>query len=322
MSETSSLIAPEGTASDVDVSVFKLVTFVILTSIAAAVCGYFIASVTSTWSLVWQIAALSVFWLMFTLQGFFIKSRTRAVVSIAFESLMMILPVLIIFWSSVSIYFFIAYAVLFGALYFAYDGARAELKNAIKIPFWRITHKILAKAVPGTIIFIFIVYAFIAGKAIVQGQGDVFTRYILVPIVRIYIPEFNDTMTINDLLQKIAERQIGSERYAELPQTERNNALQKTNDFIRSYAEIKTNVPIGNAIYDFFANKLQSSDWFVKFYIGLTLLALVWFIIKAVALVFYLPLGAVTFLIFEILIAANFIVIQYEAKSREVVLLK
>ena len=119
------------------------------------------------------------------------------------------------------------------------------------------------------------------------------------------------------------ERQIGEVAFRDLPTASKAEALKRTKESLSSYiGEVDTKAPLGSAIYSYFAERLTSASLVVKITVGLALITILWGIIKAITLTLFLPIAALAILVYEILVVLNFIVIQYESRSREIILLK
>ncbi len=314
MADNNILLNRTEAVSDVDVSIVKLFSFVAVSALSALAAGYYIATAVTPSGILMGLITISLFCVLFALQSFFIKSRWRGLVATAIESLAMMMPILAIFKDNLSLYFLLAYAVLVIILFYGYDSGRHVLQESLKIPFWRTCHHVLAKAIPAVLIFVFIVYAFIANKTVAAENANLLYEHTIVPIARTSISDFNSGMSADDALGRIADKQG-------ITEPQKSASVANVDKLISSY-DFKTNEPIGTAIYDFFVVKLQSPNFLVKFYFAFILIALIWFVVKSIALILYIPLEAFALILYEILIATNFIAIQYESRSKEIILLK
>lgn len=317
--ETSILNRADASA-DVDLSIFKVISFIALTVISAGVAGYFIAEA----SFLYGLLALVFFWILFVLQTFFIKGWPRILPAIFLESAAMLLPSAIIFRENFSGFVFLALGLLFALLLSAESAGRNELANALKIPFWRTARHVASKAVSSTLIFIAVVYLLIAGKSIVEKQGVQFVSdRILTPMMRTVIPEFTSKMSIDDLLLAVMEKQVGKEAFQRLTPAQKAEALRSSKAALaNSIGEIDTKAPLGTALYNYFADKLTSAPLGIKVMVGLVLITTILGLVKLLALIFFMPVAALAALVYEILIVLNFVAIQYESRSREIILLK
>lgn len=316
----SSILNRADNSADVDLSIIKVISFMAFAIISAGVTGYFIAQA----SIIYGLIALFIFWTFLVLQVFFIKDWKRILMLILLETLAMTLPTVIIFRDNFSGFVFLALGVFFALLLSSENAGRSELANSLKIPVWRAMRHAATKAITSTLMLIAILYIFVVGKAIVATEGvQTASNAVVVPIVQTVIPEFVPGMSLNELLLKIMEKQLGKTAFQNLSPAQKNEALKNTKQGLINYiGEIDTEAPLGTAIYNYFAEKLTTAPLPVKVIVSLVLFAMIWGVIKFISLLLFLPLAAFAVFIYEMLIVLNFIVIQYESRSREIILLK
>ncbi len=316
----SSILNRADNSADVDISIVKVVSFMVLAIISAGVAGYFLAEA----SLIYGLIALFAFWVIFALQVFFIKDWTRILILTFLEAVAMIAPGAIIFSDNFSGFVFLALGALFALFLSAESAGRSELANSLRIPLWRAMRHVASKVITATLVFTAILYIFIADKSIVATEGaKALNTVIVTPVVRTVIPDFVSGMSLDDVLLKIMERQLGKTAFQNLSAAQKAEALRSTKQALTNYiGEIDSKAPLGTAIYDYFAIKLTSAPLPVKGMVGLVLIAMLWGIIKLVALLLFMPVAALASFVYEMLIVLNFIVIQYESRSREIILLK
>lgn len=316
----SSILNRADNSADVDLSVIKVISFMVLSIISAGIAGFFLAQA----SLIYGFIALFVFWVFFILQVFFIKDWTRILIATFLETVALIAPGAIIFRDNFSGFVFLALGVLFALLLSAENSGRSELANSLKIPVWRAMRHTASKVITATLVFASILYIFIAGKSIVATEGaKTINESIVTPIVRTIIPDFISGMSIDDVLLQVMERQLGEAAFRNLSSAQKAEALKNTKQALTNYiGDIDTNAPMGTAIYNYFSTKLTTAPLPAKGMVGLVLVAMIWGIIKLIALILFIPLAAFTVFIYEMLVVLNFVVIQYESRSREIILLK
>lgn len=313
----SSLLNKATATADVDLSIIKVSVYIVAVSLLALMAGYFIAEVSPIWGTV----SLILFWVLFTLQVFFIKDWIRILIAVFAESLMMILPAAIIFRDNFSGFTLLAFAVIFAGLLITEKVGRSDFANSLKIPLWRASRHVGSKAIAATLAFIAVVYMFVAGGSIMGKEGaQIVSEKMILPAVRTVIPDFTPQMTFNQVIGKILER---DPRFTALTPSQKSEATASTvSSFEKFVGEINESLPIGTAIYAYFADKFTNSPLGAKSMAVLMLVVILWGFIKAISLVLFIPVAALTALFYELFIVLNFSSIQYESRSREIILLK
>lgn len=313
----SSLLNKATATADVDLSIIKVSAYIVAVSLSALMAGYFIAEVSPIWGTV----SLMLFWVLFTLQIFFIKDWIRILIAVFAESLMLTLPAAIIFRDNFSGFVLLAFGVIFAGLLITEKAGRSDFANSLKIPLWRASRHIAAKVITATLAFVAVVYMFVAGGSIMGKEGaELVSDKIILPAVRTVIPDFTPEMTFSQVVGKILER---DPRFKALSQSQRSEATASTvSSFEKTVGEINESLPIGAAIYTYFADRFTNSPLGAKLMAVLILVAILWGFIKAISLILFIPVAALTALFYELFIVLNFSSIQYESRSREIILLK
>lgn len=313
----SSLLNKATATADVDLSIIKVSAYIVAVSLSALMAGYFIAEVSP----IWGTASLILFWVLFTLQVFFIKDWIRILIAIFAESLMLTLPAAIIFRDNFSGFVLLAFGVIFVGLLITEKAGRSDFVNSLKIPLWRASRHIAVKVITATLAFAAVVYMFVAGGSIMGKEGaKLVSDKIILPAVRTVVPDFTPEMTFSQVVGKILER---DPRFKALSQSQRSEATASTvSSFEKTVGEINENLPVGAAIYTYFADRFTNSPLGAKLMAVLMLVAILWGFIKAISLILFIPVAALTALFYELFIVLNFSSIQYESRSREIILLK
>ena len=99
------------------------------------------------------------------------------------------------------------------ALFFGNINGVRELRNSLKINFWKINKTVLPKAVAAIFLFISIIYIY--GNSAVNGEFFIsqqnFEKIVLSPSIIVaqrFYPEINLSLTINELAVNLAKKQI------------------------------------------------------------------------------------------------------------------
>lgn len=313
-----STVSNSNTQSDTDVSVVKLISFVLLAIISAMATGYFIAKI----SILYILISLIVFWIIFTLQVLFIKGRSRIIIALALETMAIAIPSVFIFESGFSSYMLIGAISLFVLLLMAEMSARSQVKNSLRIKFFKVAKVSLSKSIPALLVFISLIYLFVAGKDLAAKNSGFIADSIITPIFSAFIPGLSADSSFRDIIEKTAELRLGRDAYESLPSYVKDESVKQTQTFIEKYTgQINIDAPFSDVVFEFFTERLSGADLLTKLYVAITLVTLIWFIVRTATIILYIPIAILSFLVYELLIVTNFIVIQYESRSREIVLL-
>ena len=321
----SSLLDRNEGAVDVDVSIVKLWSFIGLTAFSAGLSGYFIGAV----NLRYMIISAAVFLVLFTLQTFFIKGWRRIVTAVIIESSAFFLPVLIMSRGNISTALFLAFGLLVYFLSIAESSGRKVITNSMVIPFWSASKIVLYKVIPGVIIFASVVY-FATGSLAVGENGSAIKSFIA-PAVRLLVPDFSPEMSTRQLLENVIKRSLSKEQLAafdDLPQSAKDDAIRNFERNIEGYTgPIDIDASFIETVYGFFTKKVGGIQFgelsaAYKVYLLSAVITLAWFVVKIMTLIIFAPVAVLTFVLYETLIVTNFITIQYEPRSREIILLK
>lgn len=310
--------------ADRDISVIKISSVIGFTSFTALLSGFFLLQ--SQWWL--TLIFLTLFWLSFTLQAIFVKSWKKIIVAVAIESFLMALPITIASNSYFSIYMLASFAVLFLFLLMAEVAARDTIKNALHMPFWRVVREVLLKAVTGVLVFVALVYIFLASGSNITPVKTLRETFVA-GSVKALNPDLSSSSSTRDVLRAVAFRSLNGEnlnRFNSLSPKEKeaelNEASLKLFESIGGYFSL-TNIdaPISKSVDDALQNKFYNLDPLGRLYVFLVIGALLWFIIRSIAFILYFPLVFIIFIVYETLVALGFAVVQYESRSREIVIL-
>ncbi|TRZ64034.1 MAG: hypothetical protein D4Q79_02445 [Spirochaetia bacterium] len=277
-----------------------------------------------------SLAALG-FMAVFLLCVFFIKTEWMVNLAVFIQSL----AFFVLFYDRLSV--MVGVGAVLGFLFFIsgiYAG-RNELENSLEIKFWKISKKVLPKAIAGIAIFAGVVCAsfidvngkdfFIPRDAFNAVVSPITDSGLLEKIV----PGFNLTGSTEETIRSIAMREIeNNPQLKVLPDSIKEElagkAVQEVKNQTAGLAGIQLNFQgkLSDTIYDFLAvkfyslpeNILNSTPILVAIFIFLTIISLVW-PIRLIA-------AFISFLLYETLLALGFGAIIFEGRSKENVILK
>ncbi|MBI2013837.1 MAG: hypothetical protein HYS87_03365 [Candidatus Colwellbacteria bacterium] len=273
---------------------------VILVAASASIAGVFVIQGTFFQTLI----ALFIFWSLFTIQVLALRDLRVALIAVFADAFFMALPIALVFREFLSLYLFAAWAVFLAFLTYTIFRSWKVLEGSVKIPFRRVIKGIVINAVAGTLIFLSVTY-FAAGKIgeaapLLTGLGtDVTPRNIIEGAIIKNIPE---------------EERAGFDI---------NSAVSQVKENLEGYfGEFNLDMPIWEVIVE------RMSSWFEAFELAgktlgfILILLVLWLVFRGIGYLFYIPLSLIVFLIYEVLIVSNFLVIKFESRSVERIVLK
>ncbi len=236
-----------------------------------------------------------------------------------------------------SFFFFLAFSWFFvGALLVlavflalaAYRGKR-EMKNMVKLHFFKVSRITLGSAITAVIIFFGLLLVLNNEFTVKRQSVDRFVEVAMTPVLRRYVPSFTPEMRTGDFFKSMAESEAaGQPDLAKLsPKTRTqliNQAAAENEKQFEEYlgVELDSKETVSGNMYNVISLKLKGLTPEARLYLGLVFVGIIWLSIKSLEFILYLPLAFLAFIIYELLVVSNLIVIQLEPGSREVVVIK
>lgn len=310
-------------AVDADYSMTKIAAVVVSVIIFAAAFGYFLNQLNFICGLI----AAFFFLAVFTLQAFFIKDRSVIIAAVFVETAVLALPFYKILSLPLIIAFFTFFLLNSGAILFG----QRELENALKIPFFKISKAILVKSIIYVILLVSSIFIFSEMGAILftEKNSQAFINPLITPIIRPIAPNFSPEMPVGVLISEIVKEQMReSEQFKAMSEAEESAYLDKVVKEEAKIIERTTGAAldlkksVADNIYLSLSSLLDNLTPQDKNYFGIALLVFIWLTISGFVFIFYVPVAILTYILYEILLAADFAVIQYESRSREIIILK
>jgi hypothetical protein len=319
--------------ADVDRSMLKIAVLAILSMASISSFGYFLKLFfQGTGSDAPLISGLSVvlFLIIFVLQTLFIKSfKVNALIifldcaglSAAFYNI----PSAIL----------IGIALVFTALFFGNLNGVRELKNSLKINFWKASKTILPKAIAAIFLFISIVYVY--GDTIKKDfflSGSDFEKIIFSPSILLaqkFFPQFNlnSSLTFEELVIIIAKKQVEENPQLNiLPKTVKNLIVNQTAKEIREQVAgfvgvtVKSNSKISDFVYEALKEKFGALPENLKSFVLVGVVLIIFLTLEILALPVRLIISFLAFIVYELLLAFGFATIELEGRSKEIIILK
>lgn len=340
-------VVSQSRIEDADFSIMKIVMLALFSIGASLAMVYeFIEFLSSLqYAFLWfATAALFMFLVMNILNTFFIK-RFSIIAGIAL--LETGLPVLL-FLSRIKTEawpLIIGFSLFFIFVLAGINRGRSHLGNSIKIKFFATTKMVTAKLVTGVLIGVSVVFymqCFSVGGACVEGFGrEVLNQALNLskPIVNIWIPNISADQSVSDFFKQFAISEIGRVQYnggltsinpkngiSEIPLEAREKIVTQFSGELQKTVEQKTGplnakASVRNEVFRLIANYLGKLPDAMQTLVSVGMAILLFFSLKGIAFLFYWFVDLIAFLVYKLLIAADFAVVTYETRNREFVIL-
>ena len=314
--------------TEIDRSLVKITILAIVTIILAFLFGYFTKSFFIVGSREYLLAAFSAalgFLSFFLLNVFFIKSLTRAILIIFLESG----AALAGFYDQFSLNLAIGAAVLAVFLFWSAYSGQTEMKNLLKIKFWRIGKIVIPKAITALALFTSVAFYYTNPDFFISRSS--FEKIIApsAPLVQKILPEFDLSLPVGELINKLAQGQVeGNPEAKVLPENVKQQLISRTSgdvekkiaDFLGAPLDAKQKV--SDSLYGAAVQKIAALSEQGRKLVSVGVAALLFLSIVG----FIWPIRWLTTLLalifYEIFLALGFAVITLEGKSKEIIILK
>ncbi len=303
---------------------YKTIGLDFLTVASAVYFSYALSIFLKTGAVTGLAAAVFPFLIFSALEVIMIKNIIRRLSILLIETL----AILLFFYGDQLKYVILAGAVFFALSFWGEIASRTEMLHSTEIKFLRLTLPLLKKTITALILFVIILFlprwndknVFISERSF----GGVFIWSA--GIANNFYPEFNFDSTIDDFASSIAKYQLrGTRPYEDLPvaaqKTLMAQVIPQVSDQIKRIlgGELTGNERLGDALYKVILASLN--DWKERFGIWFTVawVAVVFLVARTIGAVILWISAFLSWLIYELLVAINFIAIRGEAVTKEVI---
>lgn len=303
---------------DIDRSIYKIAALGAAGVILAGLFGYelFSLSAAPDLSRTLIIIGLGVGWLsLLTLRTFLIKSAKIALGLIFLEILAL--------WTFMPQKFagfnLLGAVILLIFLTIGFIGGRADINNSLKIKFWHTSRRTIPAAMTGLAILItfYVLQSFkLTEFSIPRGAFDLFLKSSE-PIAAVLIPNFSLDAKVNDVLRSFVESRLPPGTPA--PVISEAVAGLKTSIREATGINISGEERVGDALYDISIARLLDLPSAVKTLALISLGLLIFLFLKGLALILNWVIIILAFLIFQMLLALNFLHIGLESQNKEII---
>ena len=336
MEENKGLLNKDINEAEADKAIAKIVIFAIIGTAFSFLFGYFlrlfIFEGQSDFLLFSFLAGLG-FLIFFLLNVFFIKNLWLVNLTIFLGALAFSAS----FYDQLSKTFGIGVLISFLILLLANHAGRQELENMLKIKFWRVSKKIVPKAITALAVFVGIVYVGVADFNIERKDffiSQTTFEKIISPIANIgiiqkFLPGFDLSLPTEKLIENLAASQIEQNPELKLlPESVKNQLIDQSVRELENKISEFTATPLdskakaSDALYEIIMKKFGNLPTNIKSIAPMIVAALIFLTIVGLSLPIRLMVTVLTFLIYEIFLALGFSTIIMEGKSREIIILK
>ena len=322
-------------SADVDRSMLKIAVLAVFSVVFFSAFGYFFKLFfqggEKNFLLISGLSAI-IFLIFFTLQTLFIKSFKISFLMIFLSCV----GLAAVFYDIANSAILTGIALVFLALFFSNLNGVRELKNSLKINFWKINKTVLPKAVAAIFLFISIVYIYGHSEAneefFISQQN--FEKIILSPSIIVaqkFYPEIDPSLSINELAVNLAKKQIEeSPELNILPsavkKTMVNQAAAELESQINGFLSIPEStgkkLTVSEAIYKTLKNKFNALPENLKSLILIGVVLTIFLTLEVLALPIRLIISFLAFIVYEIFLAFGFANVELEGRSKEIIILK
>lgn len=314
------------TVADINLSLIKIIVVIAITVFFAVLVGLSIVYPHPVLGLLAMIGFL----VSFVMQVLLIKDWKKIFTAISVESLALLLPILIAIKFNISLYLIIAWLLFALFMLSSEFSGTSIMKNSIRIPFWKVSKSVIGQLWIALVIFMVFIYTLIplpASSPISQAPAEI-ANMTIVPIMKIFVPEFTPEKTTGELLRSMANKEVNKHEISkEITEEQRAELVEMTTEEYKSaleqyIGEFNPTATPGAVLSDFIEDFAEQPNTFDKLYINILVFITIFFLLKGIAFILYIPIGFIAFVIYETLIVFNLVSVQYESRSREILVLK
>ena len=307
---------------------YALIVLEVMAVALAFVCAFFYRNyLLGSASLLVPVAWGSLFAIVSIGPFFVAKAFDRRMVVIVLEALALGAPFL--FFPGVTLSYLIpSLVVVFAVIAWGERESRQELENGMKIKFFRVVKPMLGRTLTAGIVFAILLYVpqWEQKKEFVsQSYFDEIFSWSMSVVKKTY-PNIEPDSSLMIAAKGIAEKELMDKpMFAALDPAIRAREISLAAEEVlknltaRIPLEVKPDEKINDIAYRFVANTLR--DWYEKtgkaFLIGLGVL--MFFVIRGVSMILYIPLSALAFLFYQTLFAMRIIHVSGESQLKEVI---
>ena len=295
----------------------KIYILVFLTALTGAAASYFLNSSRFLGGIIFLILFLT----FFIVESLFLHDKRRLTPTVVTVSVAFALPFFRLFSAS----FLVGFVIL---LVFLFQGARMgglAMGNMVKIKFSRLVRIISGSIISAVVIFLSIVLILTSNFSISRQRVDQVVA-LATPFIERFIIGFDADKNTGELLTQITENQLAkADEFMKLSSTDKHTVLTRETEAVKARIEeslgekIDLNASVSENVHKIVDTKLSSLSPKAQIYWSAAFIAAIWLSVQSIEFIIYIPLAVLVFLVYELLFALGFAVIQTESRSKEVI---
>ncbi len=327
MLENSSSVTAQD--ANIDTSVPKLIGLAVVNVLAAAFLAYTLRQVfadggVSARNILGTTVANLLFLSFVLLQVFFVKSIKVQSMLVLAEALVIASP-FVFYWSG---FFLLAVGLL---ILFMMNGLRSgmkEMDNEMTIRFRMIERKTLPAIITGISLFISIIYLAVNGTGASFLSKDAFAVMLkpVDPIAQaLLMPDFSVNMTMAQLAQSVAVRQLGA-AFTSLTPDLQNQAIEAILTQLRGQAatygvSFTDSETFGDVLYSYFVRQFDQIPNQYRSLIPYVILLLTFITVKSLGALLRWLIIPLAYALYQFMLATGFARVSLESRSRQIIVM-
>lgn len=257
-----------------------------------------------------------------TIQCITLKYNTEILVAAVVGTAGLVLP----FWGTPFKYWGATTLIIFLLLVLTHDRGKKEAENMLKIRFSHATRPVVGLILTIGVIMITFLFAVSGETLFTLNNVNRTVDLTIAPIMSGYIKDFSSEAKFGDVLRSFALAQIekspGSDELNDFQKQflanqsarEMNLALAEQTNFT-----FNENQTVGENVHALVKEKTNNLLGEGSYWGILIIGALIFLLVKSIEIVLYIPLGLLSFMLYELLVAFGFVVVQSESRSKEII---
>ncbi|MBU6141992.1 hypothetical protein KGO95_02645 [Patescibacteria group bacterium] len=315
--------------ANIDASVAKMIGLGVVNILAAAFLAFTLRQVfadggVSARNILGTTIANLLFLSCVLLQVFFVKSMKVQSILVLLEALVIASP-FVFYWSGL---FLLALALL---ILFMMNGLRSgmkEMDNEMAVRFKMIERKTLPAIITGLSLFISIIYLAINGTGASFLSKDAFAVMMkpVDPIAQsLLMPGFSVNMTMTELAQAVAVRQLGT-TFTSLTPDLQSQALEAILTQLRGQAatygvSFTDSETVSDVLYSYFVRQFNQIPNQYRSLLPYVILILTFITVKSLGALLRWLIIPLAYALYQFLLATGFARISLESRSRQIITL-
>lgn len=303
--------------SKTSVKIYSLISFA---SVVGAIAGFLLNGGYLLYGTVFLVVFLS----LFVLEVLLISKTKLLSIAIGANAVAFAVP----FFVLASLSFAGVFVVFTILLYQAAFRGKNELHNMIKIRFARVTRVITTPLIAAIIVFLSATLILSSNFLIKKERVDQVVN-IIAPSLDRFVGDFNSDTKMRVLFSNFArENAIKDDKFLALPSIQQKLIIDRTSEelsqrLVKSLGvQIELNNSVSENIHEITTVKLNSLTPNGRFIWSLVAIATIWLSVRTVEFVIYIPLVALTFLMYELLFTLGFASIKVQTRNKEFISLE